>query len=46
VGMTADLSSWNLRGMFIGDYFYVLGDSGITVISLTDFTVLTTVKLG
>lgn len=46
VGMTADLSSWNLRGMFIGDYFYVLGDSGVTVISLTDFTVLTTVKLG
>ncbi len=46
VGMTADLSSWNLRGMFIGDYFYVLGDSGITVISLTDFTVLATVKLG
>ena len=46
VGMTADLSSWNLRGMFIGDYFYVLGDSGITVISLTDYTVLTTVKLG
>jgi hypothetical protein len=44
--MTADLSSWNLRGMFIGDYFYVLGDSGITVISLSDFTVLTTVKLG
>ena len=46
VSMTADLSSWNLRGMFIGDYFYVLGDSGVTVISLTDFTVLTTVKLG
>lgn len=46
VNMTADLSSWNLRGLFIGDYFYVLGDSGVTVISLTDFTVLTTVKLG
>ncbi len=46
VGMTADLSSWNLRGLFIGDYFYVLGDSGVTVISLSDFTVLTTVKLG
>ena len=46
VSMTADLSSWNLRGMFIGDYFYVLGDSGVTVISLSDFTVLTTVKLG
>ena len=46
VGMSADLSSWNLRGLFIGDYFYVLGDSGITVISLSDFTVLTTVKLG
>ena len=46
VNMTADLSSWNLRGLFIGDYFYVLGDSGVTVISLSDFTVLTTVKLG
>lgn len=46
VNMTADLSSWNLRGMFIGDYFYVLGDSGVTVISLSDFTVLTTVKFG
>lgn len=46
VNMTADLSSWNLRGLFIGDYFYVLGDSGVTVISLNDFTVLTTVKLG
>jgi uncharacterized secreted protein with C-terminal beta-propeller domain len=46
VSMTADLSSWNLRGMFIGDYFYVLGDSGVTVISLSDFTVLATVKLG
>ena len=46
VSMTADLSSWNLRGLFIGDYFYVLGDSGVTVISLADFAVLTTVKLG
>ncbi|MEA4915537.1 MAG: beta-propeller domain-containing protein [Christensenella sp.] len=46
VSMTADLSSWNLRGLFIGEYFYVLGDSGVTVISLSDFTVLTTVKLG
>jgi uncharacterized secreted protein with C-terminal beta-propeller domain len=46
VNMTADLSSWNLRGLFIGNYFYVLGDSGVTVISLTDFAVLATVKLG
>ena len=46
VNMTADLSSWNLRGLFIGDNFYVLGESGITVISLGDFTVLATVKLG
>ncbi|MDD4312715.1 MAG: beta-propeller domain-containing protein [Eubacteriales bacterium] len=46
VNMAADLSSWNLRGLFIGDYFYVLGDSGVTVISLSDFSVLTTVKLG
>ncbi|NLI53311.1 MAG: hypothetical protein GX417_03205 [Clostridiales bacterium] len=46
IGMTADLSSWNLRGLFIGNYFYVLGDSGVTVISLSDFTTLATVKLG
>ncbi len=46
VNMTADLSSWNLRGLFIGDYFYVIGESGLTVISLTDFTVVGTVKLG
>ena len=46
VNMTADLSSWNLRGLFIGDYFYVIGESGLTVISLTDFSVVTTVKLG
>ena len=46
VGMAADLSSWNLRGLFIGDNFYVLGESGVTVISLSDFTVLATVKLG
>ena len=45
VGMAADLSSWNLRGLFIGDNFYVLGESGVTVISLSDFTVLATVKL-
>ena len=46
VSMTADLSSWNLRGLFIGDNFYVLGDSGVTIISLSDFTVIGTVKLG
>ncbi len=46
VGMTADLSSWNLRGLFIGDYFYVLGDSGLTIISLSDFSTVGTVKLG
>ncbi|MCE5188011.1 MAG: beta-propeller domain-containing protein [Eubacteriales bacterium] len=46
VNMTADLSSWNLRGLFIGNYFYVIGESGLTVISLTDFSVVTTVKLG
>jgi len=46
VNMTADLSSWNLRGLFIGNYFYVIGESGLTVISLTDFTVVGTVKLG
>lgn len=46
VNMSADLSSWNLRGLFIGDNFYVLGDSGVTVISLTDYTVLATIKLG
>ncbi len=46
VNMSADLSSWNLRGLFIGEYFYVLGDSGVTVVSLSDFSVLATVKLG
>ena len=46
VSLTADLSSWNLRGLFIGDYFYVLGDSGLTIISLGDFSVVGTVKLG
>ena len=46
VSMTADLSSWNLRGLFIGDYFYVLGDSGLTIISLNDFAVVGSVKLG
>ena len=46
VTMTADLSSWNLRGLFIGDYFYVIGDSGLTVISLNDFAVVGTVKFG
>ncbi len=46
VNMTADLSSWNLRGLFIGNYFYVIGESGLTVISLTDFSVVGTVKLG
>ncbi len=46
VNMTADLSSWNLRGLFIGNYFYVIGDAGLTVISLSDFSVVTTVKIG
>ena len=46
VNMTADLSSWNLRGLFIGNYFYVIGESGLTVISLTDFSVVGMVKLG
>ena len=46
VTMTADLSSWNLRGLFIGDYFYVIGDSGLTVISLNDFAVVGTVMFG
>ncbi len=46
VSMTEDLSSWNLRGLFIGDNFYVVGESGITVISLNNFSVVGTVKLG
>ena len=46
VDMTADLTSWNLRGLFIGDCFYVIGDSGLTVISLGDFTVIGTIKFG
>ena len=34
VQMDGDLNSWNLRGLFIGDYFYVVGESGVTVISM------------
>ncbi len=34
VRMDDGLNSWNLRGLFIGDYFYVLGDAGVTVISM------------
>jgi len=46
VDLASDLSSWNLRGLFIGDDFYVLGESSVTVISLSDFTVQTKVKIG
>ena len=34
VRMDDGLNSWNLRGLFIGDSFYVLGDAGVTVISM------------
>jgi uncharacterized secreted protein with C-terminal beta-propeller domain len=46
VDLASDLSGWNLRGLFIGDEFYVLSESGATIISLTSFTVLAQVKLG
>jgi uncharacterized secreted protein with C-terminal beta-propeller domain len=46
VDLASDLSDWNLRGLFIGDEFYVLSESGATIISLTNFTVLAQVKLG
>jgi len=46
VDLSSDLSSWNLRGLFIGNDFYVLSESSVTVISLTDFGVLTTLKIG
>jgi len=46
VDLGSDLSSWNLRGLFIGNDFYVLSESSVTVISLTGFNVLTTVKIG
>ena len=46
VDLASDLSSWNLRGLFIGDDFYVLSESSVTVISLTDFTVQAKVKIG
>lgn len=37
VRMDGDLTSWNLRGVYVGDYFYVLGDGGVTVISMQSF---------
>lgn len=46
VDLSSDLSSWNLRGLFIGNDFYVLSESSVTVISLADFNVLTTLKIG
>ena len=45
VTLTADLYSWNLRGLFIGDCFYVLSDSSCTVLSLSDFTTLAQVTI-
>ncbi|MEG1754788.1 MAG: beta-propeller domain-containing protein [Clostridia bacterium] len=45
ISMTNDLYSWNLRGMFIGDYFYVLSDSTISVISLTNWDTLTKLSI-
>ncbi len=46
VDLGSDLSSWNLRGLFIGNDFYVLSESSVTVISVTNFGVLTTLKIG
>ena len=45
VDLSSDLSSWNLRGLFIGDSFYVLSESGVTVISLSSYEVLAKVKI-
>ena len=45
VDLSSDLSSWNLRGLFIGDNFYVLSESSVTVISLSTYQVLATLKI-
>ncbi|MEN6338615.1 MAG: beta-propeller domain-containing protein, partial [Clostridiaceae bacterium] len=45
VDLSSDLSSWNLRGLFIGDNFYVVSESSVTVISLTNYEVLTKLKI-
>lgn len=45
VDLSSDLSSWNLRGLFIGDNFYVLSESSVTVISLSTYQVLAQLKI-
>ena len=45
VDLSSDLSSWNLRGLFIGDNFYVVSESSVTVISLVNYEVLTKIKI-
>ncbi|HWQ06318.1 MAG TPA: beta-propeller domain-containing protein, partial [Feifaniaceae bacterium] len=45
VDLSSDLSSWNLRGLFIGDNFYVVSESSVTVISLTNYEVLAKIKI-
>ncbi len=46
VDMGSDLSSWYLRGLFIGENFYVLSESSVTIVSLNSYDVLANVKLG
>ena len=43
--MQEDLYSWNLRGLFIGENFYVLSDGAVTVISMADWKTLATLPL-
>lgn len=45
VRVGAGLWNANLRGLFIGDELYVLTGESIVILSMTDFTVLTEVKL-
>ena len=40
-----DAWSWNLRGLFIGEHFYVLSEGRVLVLSLADFSQLASVKL-
>ncbi len=46
VGLEDDLWSWNMRGLFIGDYFYVCSESSIVVLSLADFTRVEKISIG
>ena len=45
VSMSEDLYSWNLRGLFVGDSFYVLSESSVTVISLNTWETVKTLTI-